>query len=66
MNICSRKLRRWFRQPYDATAPYVESDEFSTGVDTAMTTHKLETTEADIVYDVHGPLPTADRRPRYS
>src|SRR5215467_3321119 len=63
MNICSRKLRRWFRQPYDATAPYVESDEFSTGVDTAMTTHKLETTEADIVYDVHGPLPTADRRP---
>src|SRR5213075_685603 len=28
-----------------------------------MTTHKLETTEADIVYDVHGPLPTADGRP---
>src|SRR5215831_10390310 len=27
-----------------------------------MTTHKLETTEADIVYDVHGPLPTADGR----
>src|SRR5262244_793529 len=43
--------------------PDVESDEFSTGVDTAMTTHKLETTEADIVYAVHGPLPTADRRP---
>src|SRR2546423_14903957 len=33
-------------------------------VDIGMTTHKLETTEADIVYDVHGPLPTADgRRP---
>ena len=28
-----------------------------------MTTHKLETTEADIVYDVRGPLPTADGRP---
>src|ERR1700681_1481475 len=28
-----------------------------------MTTHKLETTEADIVYDVHGPLPTAEGRP---
>src|SRR3989440_8154224 len=28
-----------------------------------MTTHKLETTEADIVYDVHGPLPAADGRP---
>src|SRR5262249_40459845 len=28
-----------------------------------MTTHKLETTDADIVYDVHGPLPTADGRP---
>src|SRR4030081_3780199 len=28
-----------------------------------MTTHKLETTEADIVYDVHGSLPTADGRP---
>jgi pimeloyl-ACP methyl ester carboxylesterase len=28
-----------------------------------MTTHKLETTAADIVYDVHGPLPTADGRP---
>src|SRR3977135_4406186 len=28
-----------------------------------MTTHKLETTKADIVYDVHGPLPTADGRP---
>ena len=29
-----------------------------------MTTmHMLETTEADIAYDVHGPLPTADRRP---
>src|SRR5437016_7099454 len=28
-----------------------------------MTTHKLETTEVDIVYDVHGPLPTADGRP---
>src|SRR5213595_772150 len=41
------------------------SDEFSNpgDVDTAMTTHKLETTEADIVYDVRGPLPTADGRP---
>ena len=28
-----------------------------------MTTTKLETTGADIVYDVHGPLPTADGRP---
>ena len=28
-----------------------------------MTTHKLETIEADIVYDVHGPLPTAAGRP---
>src|SRR5437879_11572403 len=28
-----------------------------------MTTHKLETTEADIAYDVHGPLPIADGRP---
>src|SRR3977135_3758499 len=28
-----------------------------------MTTHKLETTKADIVYDVHGPLPTGDGHP---
>src|SRR2546425_7923219 len=28
-----------------------------------MKTHKLGTTEADIVYDVRGPLPTADGRP---
>ncbi|TMD03415.1 MAG: alpha/beta hydrolase [Chloroflexi bacterium] len=28
-----------------------------------METHKLVTTEADIVYDIHGPLPTADGRP---
>jgi pimeloyl-ACP methyl ester carboxylesterase len=28
-----------------------------------MMTHTLETTEADIVYDVQGPLPTADGRP---
>jgi pimeloyl-ACP methyl ester carboxylesterase len=27
------------------------------------TTHMLETAEADIAYDVHGPLPTADGRP---
>ena len=27
------------------------------------TTHILETPEADIAYDVHGPLPTADGRP---
>src|SRR5919109_184855 len=27
------------------------------------TTHTLHTPEADIVYDVHGPLPTADGRP---
>jgi pimeloyl-ACP methyl ester carboxylesterase len=27
------------------------------------TTHVLETAEADIAYDVHGPLPSADRRP---
>src|SRR5712691_10981477 len=30
---------------------------------TPMTTHKLVTTEAEIVYDVGGPLPTADGRP---
>src|SRR5258706_16079648 len=31
---------------------------------TGMTTmHVLETAEADIAYDVHGPLPTADGRP---
>src|SRR5438132_10284618 len=28
-----------------------------------MKTHKLVTTEADIVYDVHGPLPTANGSP---
>lgn len=28
-----------------------------------MSTHALETAEADIVYDVDGPLPTADGRP---
>jgi pimeloyl-ACP methyl ester carboxylesterase len=28
-----------------------------------VTTHKLVTTEADIVYDVQGPLPTVDGRP---
>lgn len=28
-----------------------------------MNTHKLETAEADIVYDVQGPLPPADGRP---
>lgn len=28
-----------------------------------VNTHMLETAEADIVYDVHGPLPTADGRP---
>ena len=27
------------------------------------TTHVLETPEADISYDLHGPLPTADGRP---
>ena len=27
------------------------------------TTHRLETAEVDIAYDVHGPLPTADGRP---
>ena len=27
------------------------------------TTHVLETPGADITYDVHGPLPTADGRP---
>lgn len=31
------------------------------GID--MTTHTLATAEADIVYDVHGPLPTAGGRP---
>jgi len=34
------------------------------GVNTAMTTtHILETAGADVAYDVHGPLPTADGRP---
>src|SRR5215472_18651785 len=28
-----------------------------------MARHRLETTAADSVYDVHGPLPTADGRP---
>jgi pimeloyl-ACP methyl ester carboxylesterase len=28
-----------------------------------MKTYKLETTEADVVYDVRGPLPTSDGRP---
>src|SRR5579864_9685647 len=28
-----------------------------------MKTHKLVTTEAEIVYDVEGPLPTTDGRP---
>ncbi|MFI9557167.1 alpha/beta fold hydrolase [Nonomuraea endophytica] len=28
-----------------------------------MTTHTLTTPEVDLVYDVHGPLPTADGRP---
>src|SRR6201997_3988235 len=28
-----------------------------------MRTHTLETTDADVVYDVRGPLPTADGRP---
>jgi len=33
-------------------------------VKTVMTTtHRLETADADIAYDVHGPLPTADGRP---
>ena len=32
-------------------------------VDTAMTTYTLETAGADLAYDVHGPLPTADGRP---
>jgi pimeloyl-ACP methyl ester carboxylesterase len=27
------------------------------------TTHKLETAEVDLAYDLHGPLPTADGRP---
>lgn len=26
-------------------------------------THTLKTADADLVYDVHGPLPTADGRP---
>ena len=31
-----------------------------------MKAHTLVTPEADIVYDVHGPLPTADGRHRCS
>jgi pimeloyl-ACP methyl ester carboxylesterase len=30
---------------------------------TGVTTHRLETAEAEIAYDVHGPLPTVDGRP---
>src|SRR2546430_17476375 len=30
---------------------------------TGMTTHKLDTTEAEIAYDVRGPLPTVNGRP---
>ena len=30
---------------------------------TGMTTHMLETTEAELAYDVRGPLPTVDGRP---
>src|SRR3954464_13296289 len=30
---------------------------------TPMTTHTLSTPDVDLVYDVHGPLPTADGRP---
>src|SRR5487761_669175 len=33
------------------------------GFKAAMTTHKLATIGAEIVYDVHGPVPTADGRP---
>jgi pimeloyl-ACP methyl ester carboxylesterase len=32
-------------------------------METDLKTHTLETTEADIVYDVQGPLPSADGRP---
>jgi pimeloyl-ACP methyl ester carboxylesterase len=41
------------------------TDGFQNGdVNTAVTTmHMLKTADADIAYDVHGPLPTADRRP---
>jgi pimeloyl-ACP methyl ester carboxylesterase len=33
------------------------------GREDMTTTHTLETTEVDLVHDVHGPLPTADGRP---
>jgi pimeloyl-ACP methyl ester carboxylesterase len=33
------------------------------GVNTVMTTHMLKTSEVDLAYDVHGPLPTAHGRP---
>src|SRR6185295_18312510 len=35
----------------------------ATGQRGMTTTHTLETAGADIAYDVHGPLPTADGRP---
>src|SRR5215831_10156052 len=36
------------------------------GLTAMTTTHTLETAEANIIYDVHGPLPTADgRRPLF-
>src|SRR5437868_7323617 len=33
------------------------------GIPALTTTHLLQTPEVDLVYDVHGPLPTADGRP---
>src|SRR5438270_12113542 len=33
------------------------------GLTTMSTTHTLDTGDADITYDVHGSLPTADGRP---
>src|SRR5947209_18419058 len=35
----------------------------TTPMEIGLKTHTLETAEADIVYDVQGPLPTADGRP---
>jgi pimeloyl-ACP methyl ester carboxylesterase len=41
-----------------------EVEEHDVGFDDAMTTtHVLDTAGAEIAYDVHGPLPTADGRP---
>src|SRR6202049_1526031 len=59
------RLCRQFKEPHVTTGPRAKSHEFPSKEKSivSMTTHKLEIPGADIVYDVHGPLPTADGRP---